>query len=114
MKKGPSESTEVFEPLEIVILEPEGDKKFMVGFGNTLQTGRYSMEQMNAYAYAIEDVLEGAGLRVFHQVGAGETDGTQMWEIWSSGVDRKSLEGLIPTIHQEAEKYNAELLSPID
>lgn len=77
----------------------------MVGFGNTLETYKYSVRQREAYNDAIVSVLEDASLRVFHQVGAGETDGAQMWEIRTGGIDRDFLEELIPSIHQKAEEY---------
>lgn len=109
MKTGPAESGETLEPLQIVILDPEGDKGFMVGFGNSLTTYKYSEKQRDTYNDAIMNVLEDAGLRAFHQVGADEKEGTQMWEIRTGGIDRDFLEKLTPSIHQKAEEYAEEM-----
>ena len=109
MKKALNETIETFQPLDIVILNPEEDKYFMVGFGNTVKTGKYTKEQRDAYNYAIESVLEDAGLRVFHQVGAGAKEGTQMWEIHTKGIGRDFLEKIIPSIHLKAETYAEEM-----
>ena len=105
-----SESPETFKPLELVIKDPDGDKGFMVGFGDTLATGVYSKMQMDSYNDAIESVLDQLDLRAFHQIGDGQIDGAQLWEIRGE-VDRHLLEKLIPSIHSEAAEIAKELES---
>jgi len=95
---------EVFKPVEVVIIDPEGDKNFMVGFGNTLKTWKYTRDQLEVYSTVIPEILEESGLRPFHQVGSGEKDGPQLWEVWGE-TTREYLEKLILKIHQAAADY---------
>ena len=105
---GGKESPEVFERLRVKIVEPDRDKNFMVGFGLTSKTGKYSKEQLDAYTYAIETVLEEAGLRPFHQVGSGYTDGVQLWEVHKE-TNRGNLENLMTSIQIMAGEYAEEM-----
>lgn len=105
---GGKESPEVFEKLDVGIRDPERDKHFMVGFAMTIHDQRYTKRQQDAYVYAIDHILEEAGLRPFHQIGLGNESGMQAWEVWNE-TDKGFLEKLIPLIHEVAEEYDREM-----
>lgn len=89
--------------VELKIIEPHGDKNFMIGF--TCRTEK----ECEAYNLAIRRVLERKGLEPFHQIG-GKPDnpnapGYHAWEIWKrKEVTKEYLERLLPEIEKEAQE----------
>jgi len=88
--------------VELKIIEPRGDKKFMIGFNCRTK------KECEAYNTAIRRVLEKEGLTVYHQVGGRPDDpnapGYHKWEIWERGVTKEDLEGLLSEIEKEAQE----------
>jgi hypothetical protein len=88
--------------VELKIIEPRGDKNFMIGF--TCRTEK----ECEAYNIAIRRVLERKGLTVYHQVGGKPDDpnapGYHKWEIWKRGITKEDLEKLLSEIEQEAQE----------
>ncbi|OGY62347.1 MAG: hypothetical protein A2745_02890 [Candidatus Harrisonbacteria bacterium RIFCSPHIGHO2_01_FULL_44_13] len=93
------ENKEVAQKVELRIVEPRGDKNFMIGFEGK------SQEECRTYNWAIESVLKKAGLNPFHQVGASPSEqhgpGYHAWEIWKKAT-KEDLKMLLPEIEQEA------------
>ena len=88
--------------IELKIIEPHGDKNFMIGFNCRTK------KECEAYNTAIRRVLEKEGLTVYHQVGGRPDDpnapGYHKWEIWERGVTKEDLEGLLSEIEKEAQE----------
>lgn len=88
--------------VELKIIEPRGDKKFMIGFNCRTK------KECEAYNTAIRRVLEKEGLTVYHQVGGRSNDphapGYHVWEIWKRGITKEDLEKLLPEIKKEAQE----------
>ena len=88
--------------IECKIVEPRGDKNFMIGFEGKTE------EECRAYNHAIKTVLTEAGLHPFHQVGVspfGEhAPGYHAWEIWKK-AQKEDLETLVTKIQREAQEY---------
>ncbi|MBI2552819.1 hypothetical protein HYW17_06000 [Candidatus Uhrbacteria bacterium] len=98
------ENKDVARKIELRIVEPRGDKNFMIGF-----EGKTKKECL-AYNYAIETVLKRANLDPFHQVGvsSGQHEpGYHAWEIWQKAT-REDLETLLAEIEKEAQSMLAE------
>jgi hypothetical protein len=93
---------EKLKRIELKIIEPRGDKKFMIGFNCGTK------KECEAYNTAIRRVLEKEGLTVYHQVGGKPDDpnapGYHAWEIWKRGVTKEDLEKLLPEIEKEAQE----------
>ncbi len=88
--------------VELKIIEPRGDKNFMIGFNCGTK------KECEAYNTAIRRVLEKEGLIVYHQVGGKSDDphapGYHKWEIWKRGITKEDLEKLLPEIEKETQK----------
>ncbi len=108
MIEKPKESPEIFKRLQMKIIEPDRDKNFMVGFGTHIKDARYSKRQLDAYSYAIVQVLHEADLNPFHQVGAGNSDGVQLWEVHKE-TTKENLENLMTSIQISAQEYDEEM-----
>lgn len=99
------ENKDVLRKVELRIVEPRGDKNFMIGFECKTE------EECRAYNWAIGSVLKKAGLNPFHQVGTspfGEHEpGYHAWEIWKKAT-KEDLEVLLAEIEQEAKSILTE------
>lgn len=89
--------------VKLKIIEPHGDKNFMIGF--TCRTEK----ECEVYNTAIRKVLENEGLTVYHQIG-GKPDnlnapGYHAWEIWKRRITKEDLEKLLPEIKKEAQEF---------
>jgi hypothetical protein len=89
--------------VELKIIEPHGDKNFMIGFN------RRTKKECEAYNTAIRRVLEREDLTVYHQVGGKPDDpnapGYHAWEIWKKGINKEYLEGLLSEIEKEIQEF---------
>jgi hypothetical protein len=89
--------------VELKIIEPRGDKNFMIGF--TCRTEK----ECEAYNTAIKIVLERKELELFHQIGSKPDNpnapGYHGWEIWKRKVTKEDLEKLLPEIDKEAQEF---------
>lgn len=87
--------------VELKIVEPRGDKNFMIGFDGK------TVDECRAYNWAIETVLKEAKLSPFHQVGVnprGEHEpGYHAWELWQE-TTRENLEKLLLLIDQKVQE----------
>ena len=99
------EFKEVLSSVELKIVDPVGDKNFMVAFEGKTEA------ECRAYNNAIAYILKKEGLRPFHQHGttpSGQNEpGYHAWEIWKE-VTRENLEVLLPQIETEARVWLAE------
>ena len=94
------EKKEFARKVELKIVEPLGDKNYMIGFEGK------SQEECQAYNWAIESVLKKAELSPFHQVGTtpfGQHEpGYHAWEIWKK-ASKEKLQELLSEIEQAAQ-----------
>lgn len=90
-------SSEGFREVELMVIQPQMDKNFMIAFNTKNE------RLCRLYNSAISTILEKAGFRVFHQVGSDQSSGYQAWELWSE-VAQDQLESLLQDIHREAER----------
>jgi len=96
------EYKEILSSIELKVVDPVGDKNFMVAFDGKTEA------ECRAYNNAIAYVLKKEGLRPFHQMGTtpnGQHEpGHHAWEIWSDAT-REKLEALLPQIETEAKVW---------
>lgn len=97
----PEKSEKVFKPVDIVIIEPEEGKNFIIG----IRDENCTRDQREVYSTVIPEVLEESGLGIPDDIGIYKRErGTKLWEI-SGETTREYLEKLIPQIHQAAADY---------
>ena len=99
----PQNRPEVILPdVQLHIQRPEDDKRFMIRFNAETKL------QADAFGWAVDKVLDDAGLRPFHQIqGEGEKKGFiggNGYECWQN-TDYETLAALIPKINEEALEY---------
>ncbi len=99
------ERKEAAKKVELKVVEPRGDKNFMIGFEGKTE------EECRVYNLAIETVLKRANLSSFHQVGTSSfgqhEPGYHAWEIWKRAT-KEDLETLLAEIEKEAQSMLAE------
>lgn len=93
----------ILKPLNLKIEKVNNSTNYMIGFN-----GGYSAEQLEAYSFAIELVLEEAGLSYIHKIGENKKSEMQYWEIHED-TSRKNLENLMVSIRIAVEEYDEEM-----